>query len=85
MEEGKTEEDEGVTIPGLEAIWEVALESTTQSELPGGVSVTVLNALARDCGSQGLQTGGCCIPRPAGGEQHVAEEVAPWQGDEAQP
>ena len=51
MEEGKTEEDEGVTIPGLEAIWEVASESTTQSELPGGVRVTVLNALARDCGS----------------------------------
>jgi len=34
MEDGKIEEE--VTIPGLEAIWEVAPESTTQSELPRG-------------------------------------------------
>jgi hypothetical protein len=48
MEEGKEVEDM-VTIPGLEAMWEVAPESSTQSEgLGGGVRETVLKALARD-------------------------------------
>jgi hypothetical protein len=49
MEEGKEEVEDMVTIPGLEAMWEVAPESSTQSEeLGGGVRETVLKALARD-------------------------------------
>jgi hypothetical protein len=47
IEEGK-EEDVGVIIPGLEATWEEAPESKTQSVLLGGVSETVLKAWARD-------------------------------------
>ena len=57
MEEGKGEKGEVVTIPGLglEAIWEEAPESMTQSEvLGGGVRVTVLKALARDSVVQGV-------------------------------
>jgi hypothetical protein len=47
MEEGKEEDDDKVTIPELEAMWEEALESTTQSKvLSGGVREMVLNALA---------------------------------------
>ena len=47
MEEGKEEDGDKVTIPELEAMWEEAPESTTQSEvLGGGVRETVLNALA---------------------------------------
>jgi hypothetical protein len=49
MEEGKEEEGDTVTIPALEATWEEAPESITQSEvLEGGVRETVLKALARD-------------------------------------
>jgi len=49
MEEGKGEDGDKVTIPELEAMWEEAPESTTQSEvLGGGVRETVLNALASD-------------------------------------
>ena len=58
MEEGKVEEEDKVTIPELDAMWEEAPESTTQSLLPGGVRVTVLKALARECGSQGAHAGG---------------------------
>jgi len=47
MEEAKGEDGDKVTIPELEAMWEEAPESTTQSEaLGGGVRETVLNALA---------------------------------------
>ena len=47
MEEGKEEDGDKVTIPELEAMWEEAPESTTQSEaLGGGVRETVLNTLA---------------------------------------
>jgi len=43
MEEGKEEEGDAVTIPGLAVIWEEAPESITQSEeLGGGVRETVL-------------------------------------------
>ena len=51
MEEEKGEEDVRVTIPGLEAMWEEAPESKTQSVLfggVGGVSETVLKAWARE-------------------------------------
>jgi hypothetical protein len=49
MEEGKEEVEDMVTIPGVEAMWEVAPESSTQSEeLDGGVRETVLKAFARD-------------------------------------
>ena len=47
MEEVK-EENVGVTIPGLEAMWVEAPKSNTQSLLLGGVSETVLKAWARD-------------------------------------
>jgi hypothetical protein len=59
MEDGKPDEGVMVTIPGLEAIWEVAPESITQSEeAGGGVRETVLKALARACGSHGEGAGG---------------------------
>jgi len=49
MEGGKEEDGDMVTIPGLEAMCEVAPESTTQFEvLGGGLRETVLEALARD-------------------------------------
>jgi hypothetical protein len=49
MEEVKEEVEDMVTIPGLEAMWEVAPESSTQlEELDGGVRETVLKAFARD-------------------------------------
>jgi hypothetical protein len=48
IEEGKTGELEGVTIPGWAAMWDDAPESSTQSEDGGGgVRATVLKALAR--------------------------------------
>jgi hypothetical protein len=51
--EGKGDGEEG-TIPGLEAMWEEAPESNTQSDvLGGGVRATVLNALASEVGVQG--------------------------------
>ena len=54
MEEGKEEDSDKVTIPELEAMWEEAPESTTQSEvLGGGVRETVLNALASAWGFHG--------------------------------
>ena len=51
MEEGKKEDGDTVTIPGLEAMWEEAPESKTQSMLfggVGGVSETVLKAWVRE-------------------------------------
>jgi hypothetical protein len=58
MEEGKGDGEE-VTIPGLEAMWEEAPESNTQSDvLGGGVRATVLNALASEVSVQGDQVGG---------------------------
>ena len=49
MEGGKEEDGDMVTILGLEAMCEVAPESTTQFEvLGGGLRETVLKALARD-------------------------------------
>jgi hypothetical protein len=67
MEEGKEEEDEAVTIPGLAVIWEEAPESITQSEeLGGGLRETVLKALARPSGDHGAQAGVAC-GYPGGG------------------
>jgi hypothetical protein len=61
MEEGKEEEGDAVTIPGLAVMWEEAPESITQSEEPGGgVRETVLKALARPSGDHGAQAGGAC-------------------------
>jgi hypothetical protein len=54
MEEGKEEEDDEVIIPGLEVMWEEAPESMTHSEEGDDrARETVLNALARECESQG--------------------------------
>ena len=71
MEEGK-EDGDMVTIPGLEAMCEVAPESITQSEVRGGgLRETVLKALARDWVSQvdGDHIGGgaCGAGNPARG------------------
>ena len=61
MEEGKEEEGDAVTIPGLAVIWEEAPESITQSEeFGGGVRETVLKALARPSGDHGTQAGDAC-------------------------
>jgi hypothetical protein len=75
MEEGKEEDGDMVTIPGSEAMCEVALELTTQSEVRGGgLRETVLKALARDwvshvdgnyigggaCGAGNQAGGGAC-------------------------
>jgi hypothetical protein len=59
MAEGKEEEEDMVTIPVFEVMWELAPESMTQSEgLGGGLRETVLKALARAWGSHGDQAGG---------------------------
>jgi hypothetical protein len=54
MEEGKDEEGDKSTIPGLEATWEEAPESRTHSEvLGGGLRLTVLKAAAKEWVSHG--------------------------------
>jgi hypothetical protein len=54
MEEGKEVEGDRATIPGLEAMWEEAPESSTQTEeLGGGVRLTVLKKAARELVSHG--------------------------------
>jgi hypothetical protein len=59
MEEGTGVDGEEMTIPGLDAMWEEAPESNTQSEvLDGGVRETVLKALASASGVHGAQAGG---------------------------
>jgi hypothetical protein len=59
MEEGNEEDGDRVSIPRLEATWEEAPESSTQSEvLGGGARLTVLKAVARELVSHGAATWG---------------------------